>query len=120
LVSKENLAERNREKAISLDNNPSLYFNREVNWLDFNYKVLEEAMDPENPLLEQLKFLGIFFNNLDEFFMVRVAGLVRQYKTGIAATPPDGNSPARQLNMLRKKLIQLEVQAKLLQMQTSK
>jgi len=107
LVSKENLAERNREKAISLDNNPSLYFNREVNWLDFNYKVLEEAMDPENPLLEQLKFLGIFFNNLDEFFMVRVAGLVRQYKTEIAATPPDGNSPARQLNMIRKKLIPL-------------
>ena len=105
MASKEDSAEVIINENISIDNNPSLYLNREVNWLEFNYKVLEEAMDENNPLLEKLKFMGIFFDNLDEFFMVRVAGLIRQYKTGIASTPPDGFSPAKQLNLIRKNLL---------------
>ena len=61
---------------------PSLYFNRELNWIEFNRRVLEEALDPSVPLLERVKFLAIFSTNLDEFFMIRVAGLIRQLNLG--------------------------------------
>src|SRR5271167_4339114 len=62
---------------------PVLYFNREQSWLQFNRRVLEEAQDPQVPLLERLKFLAIFSSNLDEFFMVRVGGLQQKVQAGI-------------------------------------
>src|SRR6516162_2437760 len=68
---------------VPLDD-PSLYFNRELSWLEFNRRVLEEAQDPSVPLLERLKFLAIFESNLDEFFMVRVGGLQQKVQAGIA------------------------------------
>ena len=68
-------------KEINLEA-PAFYNNRELSWLSFNQRVLEEAMDGRNPLLERFKFLAIFSSNLDEFFMVRVAGLLDQVKAG--------------------------------------
>ena len=74
---------------------PSLYFNRELSWLDFNQRVLELAEDPEVPLLERVRFCAIYASNLDEFFMVRVAGLFDQLDAGIDARGPDGLAPER-------------------------
>src|SRR3984893_12042734 len=76
---------------------PSLYINRELSWLEFNQRVLEEAQDPSNPLLERVKFLCIVSSNLDEFFEVRVAGLNQQRQSGISTAGPDGMSPTDQL-----------------------
>ena len=87
-------------KQVQLDN-PLFYNNRELSWLAFNERVLEEAMNPENPLLERLKFLAIFGSNLDEFFMVRVAGLKDQVKAGF--NKPEnkaGLTPKFQLNAI--------------------
>ena len=77
--------------------NPSLYVNRELSWLEFNERVLEEAKDTNNPLLERVKFLCIVSSNLDEFFEVRVAGLRQQRASHLSDTGPDGMSPADQL-----------------------
>ncbi|WP_414709318.1 RNA degradosome polyphosphate kinase [Pseudonocardia sp.] len=73
------------------------YFNRELSWLDFNARVLALAEDPSQPLLERAKFLAIFASNLDEFYMVRVAGLKRRDETGLAVRSADGLSPREQL-----------------------
>ncbi|HVR29007.1 MAG TPA: polyphosphate kinase 1 [Thermoanaerobaculia bacterium] len=86
---------------------PGLYLNRELSWLRFNERVLEEALDPENPLLERVSFLTIFFGNLDEFFMVRVSGLLQQRKAGVIEPPPDGMTPAEQLQAIREQLLPL-------------
>ncbi len=84
--------------------NPQYYFNRELSWLEFNYRVLHEAFDSRTPLLERLKFMAIFSSNLDEFFMVRVAGLKQQVKAGVTKLTPDGRIPSEQLEAISKRL----------------
>ncbi len=76
---------------------PKYYLNRELSWLEFNNRVLHEAMDARTPLLERLKFLAIFCSNLDEFFMVRVAGLRQQVEAKVSTTSSDGRTPQQQL-----------------------
>src|SRR5207253_4336964 len=84
----------NGPPALALDD-PSLYFNRELSWLEFNRRVLEEARDPQVPLLERLKFLAIFSSNLDEFFMVRVGGLQQKVAAGIGVGSGADKMPPR-------------------------
>src|SRR5450759_2394210 len=85
----------------------SLYINRELSWLAFNARVLHEAFDPRNRLLERLKFLSIFSTNLDEFYMVRVAGLRRQIAAGVQHVPPDGMTPSQQLGAILERVADL-------------
>jgi len=89
------------EMAIDLDS-PKYFINRELSALAFIHRILEEAMDETNPLLERVKFLGFVGSNLDEFYMVRVAGLKKQVDAGVVDLPPDGLSPAEQLAEIRK------------------
>lgn len=87
------------------------YFNRELSWIDFNQRVLEEALDHRNPLLERLKFVAIFGSNLDEFFMVRVSGIKQQLAAGVQELSPDGLTPAEQFMLIRRALVPLLQQA---------
>jgi polyphosphate kinase len=86
---------------------PSLYFNRELSWLDFNDRVLQLAEDPRNPLLERVNFSAIYQDNLDEFFMVRVAGLHDQVEQKVGAHGADGMSAGDVISLLRKRAIGL-------------
>ncbi|MDR1884996.1 MAG: polyphosphate kinase 1 [Synergistaceae bacterium] len=81
------------------------YINRELSWIRFNSRVLDEAADRTKPLLERVKFMSIFSNNLDEFFMIRVSGLVKQLRSGVVDLPPDGMTPAMQLAAIRRGLM---------------
>ncbi|MBV8151160.1 MAG: polyphosphate kinase 1, partial [Candidatus Eremiobacteraeota bacterium] len=83
---------------------PSLYFNRELSWLEFNDRVLEEALDERNPLLERLKFIVIYSNNLDEFFMIRVAALKQQIEAEVIGRSDDGLTPAESLAAISERL----------------
>ena len=86
---------------------PSLYINRELSLLDFQRRVLEEAQDSRNPVLERLMFLSFVGSNIDEFFMVRVAGLKRQSEKGLIDPTPDGMTPVEQLRAIRASVIRL-------------
>ncbi|HEY9663616.1 MAG TPA: RNA degradosome polyphosphate kinase, partial [Allocoleopsis sp.] len=85
-------------------NDSQYYFNRELSWLEFNRRVLHEAMDDRTPFLERLKFSAIFSSNLDEFFMVRVAILKDQVAAQVSKLTPDGRTPQQQLDSIRQHL----------------
>src|SRR5512141_2560146 len=90
---------------------PSLYINRELSLLEFQRRVLEEAQDEDNPLLERVKFLAIFGSNMDEFFMVRVSGIRKQVEARITEISPDGRTPRDQLAAIRKFSAELYAEA---------
>ncbi len=99
-----------RPENVPLDS-PDLYISRELSLLEFQRRVLEEATDPANPLLERVKFLSILGSNLDEFFMVRVGGLMKQAASGRAEAARDGRAVGAQLQRIREKILEIGAQA---------
>src|SRR3989304_10124035 len=85
-------------------NDPKNFFNRDLSWIEFNRRVLEEALDDDLPLLEKVKFLSIFYSNLDEFYMIRVAGLKDQVAANVLEPTIDGLTPIEQLQKIEKAL----------------
>src|SRR5262245_11274280 len=86
---------------------PSLYINRELSLLEFNARVLEEALDERNPLLERVQFLSRFNSNMDEFFMIRVSGIREQVKAGVSDRSPDGMMPSEERLAIRARIVPL-------------
>ena len=87
---------------------PVLYFNRELSWLDFNWRVLQQARDERTPLLERVRFLSITQSNLDEFVRKRVGGLKRQKAAGVTELSPDGRTPGEQLDLIREAILEMQ------------
>ncbi len=99
----------NKNNYLLSINNYDLFFNRELSWLEFNYRVLEEAMRKDNPLLERLKFIAIYDSNMNEFFMVRVAGLKQIVASSINEIQLDGKTAEETLKEIHKKVHQLTI-----------
>jgi len=89
---------------------PEYYLNRELTWLEFNKRVLNEARDPRNPLLERLKFIAIISSNMDEFFMKRLGGLKQQQGAGVSFLTVDGRSPREQIDEATAVVREMEVE----------
>ncbi len=85
-------------------NSPQNFFNRDLSWVEFNRRVLEEALDPDLPLLEKVKFISIFCSNLDEFYMIRISGIKEQIAANVSEMTIDGLTPLQQLQKIERTL----------------